>query len=179
MVVVESVSCAKGNVSGVIAVCEHLHAYRHFVTLCAKNFPQVRLVSPCSSLALLKVLLGVWLLGNLTLCGRKLVHGVRWVHLLLSAQARVCSSRSTPGVCHQGIQELRLHPTVPAGCWRGWQTSDTKSASFGGEEVEDRIWSHPGWAGLQIQCCWTAKGHTYWSLHKEAPCHYHCPAGYA
>lgn len=74
-----------------------------------------------------------------------------------------------PGVCHQGIQELRLHTAVPADCWRGLQTCDCKSPSFDGKEVEGRIWSHLEWAGLQIQYFWTAKGHTYWSVHKEAP----------
>lgn len=56
----------------------------------------------------------------------------------------------------------------PADCWRGLQTCDCKSPSFDGEEVEGRIWSHLEWAGLQIQYFWTVKGHTYWSVHKEA-----------
>lgn len=46
---------------------------------------------------------------------------------------------------------------------------DCKSPSFNGEEVEGWMWSHLEWAGLQIQYCWAAKGHTYWSLHKEVP----------
>lgn len=146
-----------------------------------QEFPQVRLVSPCLTLAVLKVLLGAWLLGNLTLCGKKLIHGFKWVHLLLDAQDRVCSSwnlmcvtkasrnwgsilqslQTAEGDCKPGTENH------PAAMGRRWRTGyDLIHLIQNGLACKSDI------AGLQKAT------HTEVSTRKH-PCHYHCPAGYS
>lgn len=128
-----SVCCVKHNLSPALPGTDTvwvLARLQALATRCAKNFPQVRPVSPCLTVA---VLLGAWLLWNLTLCGRELTHGPTWPTLL-------------GAVCGAGcLQEPWLHVLVPADCWRKLQDCGYMWPKFGGVGGENTISSSVAW----------------------------------
>jgi len=128
------------------------------VTFHAKNFPWVQLVSPGLTVVVLKVLLGVRLLWDLTLVWEEaqMPQMDTWYRMLKTESA-------APDTCCASVGECR----VPRDCSCVGQSLQAAGesfetgyrwASFGGKELEERMPSCSEWPAFQICWNWAVEG---------------------